>query len=28
VLGPGQIVACVEFRLTPRPPGDVKAAIA
>ena len=28
VLGPGQIVARVEFRLTPRPPGDVKKTIA
>jgi UDP-N-acetylmuramate dehydrogenase len=27
-LGPGQIVARVEFRLTPRPPGDVKKTIA
>jgi len=28
VLGPGQIVARVDFRLTPRPPGDVKKTIA
>jgi UDP-N-acetylenolpyruvoylglucosamine reductase len=27
-LGPGQIVARVEFQLTPRPPGDVKKTIA
>jgi UDP-N-acetylmuramate dehydrogenase len=27
-LGPDQIVARVEFRLTPRPPGDVKKTIA
>jgi UDP-N-acetylenolpyruvoylglucosamine reductase len=27
-LGPGQVVAQVEYRLTPRPPDEVKAAVA